>query len=99
MVDWNQDGKPDLFTEGTAAEPGAVMINETKNGKPAISKPSRPFDLPYLFWGTQFAATDWNRDGDRDLMVTAEFFSFFIEQSFLAHGYRQATLLSIELKK
>ena len=99
VVDWNQDGKPDLFIEGTAAEPGAVMINETNNGKPVISKPSRPFELPYLFWGTQFGATDWNRDGDRDLMVTAEFFSFFIEQSFLAHGYRQATLLSIDLKK
>jgi hypothetical protein len=99
VVDWNLDGKPDLFAQGTAAEPGAIMINETKDGKPALSKPSRPFELPYLFWGTQFGATDWNRDGDRDLMITAEFFSFFVEQSFLTHGYRQATLLSAGVKR
>jgi hypothetical protein len=99
VVDWNQDGKPDLFTQGTAAAPGAIMINETKDGKPAISKPTRPFELPYLFWGTRFGASDWNGDGDRDLMVTAEFFSFFIEQSFLTHGYRQATLVSAGVKR
>jgi FG-GAP-like repeat len=99
VVDWNQDGKPDLFTQGNAAEPGGIMINETKDGKAAISKPARPFELPYLFWGTQFGVTDWNHDGDRDFMVTAEFFSFFIEQSFLTHGYRQATLVSAEVKR
>jgi len=93
-VDWNGDGKVDLFSQGTAAEPGALLINETTEGKPALSKPQRPFELPYLFWGPQFGATDWNRDGDRDVMCTAEFFTFFIEQSFLTHGYREAKLIS-----
>ncbi len=99
VVDWNEDGKPDLLTQGIAAQPGGIMINETKDGKPAISKPSRPFQLPYLFWGTQFGVADWNHDGDRDLMVTGEFFSFFIEQSFLTHGYREATLVSAGVRK
>jgi hypothetical protein len=98
-VDWNQDGKPDLLLQGTAAEPGAVMLNETKDGKLAMSKPQRPFDLPYLFWGTQFGAADWNHDGDRDVMVQAEHFSFFIEQSFLTHGYREAKLISASAKE
>ncbi len=97
-VDWNQDGKPDLFTQGTAAAPGAIMLNQTKGGKPAIGKPTRPFELPYLFWSTQFGAADWNRDGDRDLLVTSEFFTFFIEQSFLTHGYREAKLVSADSK-
>jgi hypothetical protein len=98
-VDWNQDGKPDLLLQGTAAEPGAVMLNETKDGKPAMSKPQRPFELPYLFWGTQFSATDWNHDGDRDVMVQAEHFSFFIEQSFLTYGYREANLISASTRE
>ena len=97
-VDWNHDGKVDLFSQGTAAAPGEVMLNETKDGKPALSKPTRPFTLPYLFWGPQFGATDWNRDGDRDVMVTSEFFTFFLEQSFLTHGYRAATLVAVETK-
>ena len=33
-----------------------------------------------------------------DLMCTAEFFSFFIEQSFLTHGYREANLVSAAMK-
>ena len=98
-VDWNQDGKPDLFLQGTAAVPGAVLINQTTDGKPAVSSPQRPFEVPYLFWGHQFGAADWNHDGDRDVMVTAEHFSFFIEQSFLIHGYQEAKLLSAGTKK
>ena len=97
-VDWNHDGKVDLFSQGTAAAPGEVMLNETTDGNPALSKPTRPFTLPYLFWGPQFGATDWNRDGDRDVMVTSEFFTFFIEQSFLTHGYRAAKLVAAETK-
>jgi hypothetical protein len=99
VVDWNGDGKPDLLLQGTAAAPGAVMINETKDGKAAMSRPQRPFELPYLFWGTQFGAADWNRDGDRDVMVTGEHFSFFIEQSFLSYGYREAKRVSAETKR
>ena len=31
-----------------------------------------------------------NRDGDEDFLVFSEFYSFFVEKSFLLHGYSHA---------
>lgn len=98
-VDWNRDGKPDLLTQGTAAKPGLLFLNETADGKAKLSDAQRPFELPYLFWSPKFGVADWNGDGDRDFLVCAEFFTFYIEQSFLAHGYREAKTVAVEQKK
>ena len=39
-----------------------------------------------------FPPPDWYRDGDFDLLIQSEFFSFFAERSFLDHGYQPAML-------
>ncbi|QDU79687.1 FG-GAP repeat protein [Polystyrenella longa] len=85
--DWNKDSFPDLLLGGTATEPVIVYLNQTQAGDPALSEAQAVEGLPYLFWGPRVAATDWNGDGDDDLMVQSEFFSFWIERSFLDHGY------------
>jgi hypothetical protein len=91
-LDWNRDGKPDLLTSGTAAKPGLVYVNTSEVGQPTLADPIRPFDLPYVFWGPRPRAVDWNGDGDEDLLIESEFFSFFAERSFLDSGYRVATV-------
>lgn len=90
VADWNRDGKSDILLGGTAAEPGVIYANASEPGTPALAPPAPLAGLPYLFWGPQIRVTDWNHDGDVDLMVQSEFFSFWIERSFLEHGYRQA---------
>jgi hypothetical protein len=90
IVDWNHDDKPDLLIGGTAAQPVMIYANTSRPGKPALATGESIEGLPYLFWGPRLRATDWNNDGDVDLMVQSEFFSFWIEGSFLEHGYRQA---------
>jgi len=92
-IDWNKDGLTDLFTGGTAAQPGEIRLNQSKPGQPAIGDPIRPIDTPYLWWGPKFRITDWNGDGDDDMMVNSEFFTFFAERSFLDHGYRPGRLI------
>jgi len=92
IIDSNNDGKPDLLTGGSASQPGMVFTNESERGKPAISEPTHPLDLPYVFWGPRFRNVDWNGDGDEDLLIHSEFFSFWAERSFLEHGYRPAEI-------
>jgi len=96
-VDWNRDGAIDLLTEGTSLEPAQVWINRTRGESLAIDDPIRPIDLPYLFWGPVFRVMDWNNDGDDDLMINSEFFSFWAERSFLEHGYRPAQLVNASI--
>jgi hypothetical protein len=93
-TDWNEDGKTDLLIGGTAAEPAFVYLNDSKVGKPAISPGTPISGLPYLFWGPKLRATDWNGDGDKDLLVQSEFLSFWMERSFLDHGYQSARIAS-----
>jgi FG-GAP-like repeat len=90
QIDWNHDGRPDLLTSGTAARPGTVFMNLSEQGRPALADPVQPIDLPYVFWGPRFRSVDWNGDGDDDLLINSEFFSFWAERSFLDHGYRIA---------
>lgn len=93
VTDWNHDGLPDLIVGGTVSEPFRVMLNETREGKPELAKQAITVKLPYMFWGSRFRVTDWNQDGDEDLLVCSEFFTFFVERSFLTYGYRPATLV------
>ncbi len=94
-IDWNGDGKTDIIAEGTTAEPGEILLNTSKPGQPSFSALPRPKELknlPFVFWGPEFRGTDWNKDGDDDVLIRSEFYSFWAERSFLEHGYSQATL-------
>lgn len=93
-TDWNGDGKTDLLIGGTAEEPAIVYFNHSEIGRPAVSAGMPISGLPYLFWGPKLRAADWNGDGDMDLLVQSEFFSFWMERSFLDHGYRMARIVS-----
>lgn len=93
VVDWNEDGKPDLMIGQTTAKPGTIYLNESTSGKFAFAKPITPLDLPFMFWGASLKAMDWNNDGDQDFLVHSEFYAFFVEKSFLKHGYRMAKVL------
>jgi hypothetical protein len=44
-----------------------------------------------MFWGAMIKPLDWNDDGDEDFLVHSEFFEFYVEKSFLRHGYCTAT--------
>lgn len=90
QIDWNRDGLPDLLTGGTAARPGMIFMNRSTRGKPALAEPVQPIELPYVFWGPNLRSVDWNADGDDDLLINSEFFSFWAERSFLEHGYIKA---------
>ncbi len=94
-IEWNGDGKTDIISEGNTAEPGQLLLNISKPGKPAFSGPLRPQELqnlPHVFWGADFRGADWNKDGDDDLLIQSESYSFWAERSFLTHGYSKATL-------
>jgi hypothetical protein len=91
-ADWDNDGRPDLLIGGTAVTPCLVYKNTSEPGQPRVEG-VKPIDgLPYLFWGPKLQATDWNQDGDVDLLVQSEFFSFWLERSFLEKGYAMATV-------
>ncbi|MEZ6047434.1 MAG: VCBS repeat-containing protein [Planctomycetaceae bacterium] len=93
---WNEDALPDLLLGGTVTEPVMMYPNQSQPGQPLLGEAEPITGLPYLFWGPRVAAADWNKDGDVDLLVQSEFFSFWIERSFLDHGYYQAEILSLE---
>jgi hypothetical protein len=93
-TDWDNDGKTDLLIGGTAAEPANVYLNQSEIGKPKVSAGAPISGLPYLFWGPKLRAADWNGDGDKDLLVQSEFLSFWLERSFLDHGYQTAQVTS-----
>jgi hypothetical protein len=93
VIDWNEDGKPDLLLGTPANKPGTVYLNRSEPGKLNFAAPSQPFELPFLFWGPTIKPLDWNGDGDEDFLVYSEFFAFYVERSFLKHGARAATAL------
>ncbi|MBX7106895.1 MAG: VCBS repeat-containing protein, partial [Gemmataceae bacterium] len=97
--DWNHDGLPDLLLGGTTTEPVKVLINRSQSGQPALKPPQTVPGLPYVFWGAKPRIADWNNDGDADLLIQSEFFSFFAERSFLEGGYRKGHLLAIEIQQ
>ncbi len=89
-IDWNRDGKPDMIDGLNPEKPGSIHINASTPGRIAFEPPISPLKLPWMFYGAGFFPTDWNRDGDEDLLVQSEFYLFWVERSFLEHGYRQA---------
>ncbi len=92
--DWDRDGKPDLLLGGPPDQPVQVLLNRSTEDQPALDAPENIPGLPYVFWGAKPRVVDWNRDGDVDILIQSEFFSFFAERSFLEHGYRRASFVS-----
>ncbi|MEP0842815.1 MAG: VCBS repeat-containing protein [Phycisphaerae bacterium] len=90
VVDWNDDGMPDLIVGQPVNLPGNVYINRCTAGRLSFDKPIRPLDLPFLFWGANFHALDWNKDGDGDFIIQSEFYTFWAERSYLKHGHAKA---------
>jgi hypothetical protein len=95
-ADWDNDGLVDLLIGGTAVEPCVIYYNASQPARPEVKPAHAVENLPYLFWGPKLRAADWNRDGDVDLLVQSEFFSFWLERSFLEHGYQVAKILSAD---
>ena len=91
--DWNHDGLPDLLLGGPPIRPVQVLVNQTKDNEPGLAAPQTVPGLPYVFWGSKPRVMDWNRDGDADLMIQSEWFSFFAERSFLEKGYQAGRVL------
>ncbi len=94
FTDWNHDGKPDLLIGGSVVQPALLSLNTTTAGQPGLGAPIPLEGIPYVFWGPQVRSTDWNGDGDEDLLIQSEFLSFWGERSFLDRGYIPARLIS-----
>jgi len=94
FTDWNRDGKPDLLIGGSVVQPALLSLSTTNAGQPALAEPIPLEGIPYVFWGPQVRSTDWNGDGDEDLLIQSEFLSFWGERSFLDRGYLPARLIS-----
>lgn len=94
FTDWNRDGKPDLLLGGSVIHPVMVCLNTSTSEKVSLAAPVNPPNIPYVFWGPQVRSADWNGDGDEDLLIQSEFYSFWGERSFLERGYHSAKLLS-----
>lgn len=93
-IDWNDDGWPDLIA---AYASGDVFLftNAATAGRAEFAQP-QPLDLPPCFAEPWPAVGDWNNDGDDDLIIDQYGYTRFVERSFLAHGYREATLIGFE---
>lgn len=91
-ADWDGDARPDLLIGGTAAVPCLLYKNSSRPGHPSVEDAQPIERVPYVFWGPKLQATDWNNDGDVDLLVQSEFFSFWLERSFLDRGYQMAKI-------
>ena len=90
--DWDHDGRPDLLLGGPPDKPVEVLLNQSTSGQPALAAPQAIPGLPYVFWGAKPRVVDWDGDGDTDILIQSEFFSFFAERSFLEYGYRIAKI-------
>lgn len=87
LFDYNKDGKNDLISGLPTENPGTIYVNSSTIGNPDFNPGIRPIEFPYLFFNTVFHNSDWNKDGDEDFLVEAEYYGFWFEGSFIEHGY------------
>ena len=95
VTDWNQDGWQDVIA-GAANGRVRVFLNR-KNQKGAQFAEGFDPQLPPIPQ-PRVLMSDINADGDDDLLLPSTIGSFFIERSFLQHGYAQGELLRVESK-
>jgi len=92
-MDWNGDGRDDVFI----VEGRRLLLLESKpDASDTAFKPIR--ELPITGYATgnihDIAIGDYNGDGDADFLVpTSHRLTYYIEGSFLKHGYRPATVI------
>ncbi len=94
VTDWNTDGNPDLLF--CRSNEVVLWQNTGKAGTPSfaikenlLKGTSIPYAHPY--------ATDWNGDGDTDLMVANSYMLlYYFERSFLDNGIASGIILKVE---
>jgi hypothetical protein len=85
-ADWDGDGRVNVVA--SAASGTVVLYRNLGGGRFAAATPLHFPPVPY---GPHVAVTDWNRDGDADLIVGTDYGYFcWFERSFLEHGYARA---------
>jgi len=100
-TDWNGDGSPDLIVASSGGKAGKqifLLLHRADRTKPEfeaqISIPAHseiPYPVP--------AAVDWDRDGDKDLLVASSYgFVYLFDGSFLNHGYAEAQIVRSEVR-
>jgi hypothetical protein len=90
-ADWDGDGRTDVV--GSAAAGEVAFFRNRGDGRFA---PSAPIQVPALPYGPFAAVSDWNRDGDADLIVGTGYGYFcWFERSFLERGYATATRFGV----
>jgi hypothetical protein len=94
-ADWDGDGHVDVI--GSAASGEVVFYRNSGGGDFASAVPIRVPPVPY---SPTIAVTDFNGDGDSDLVVgTAYGYFCFFERSFLEGGYAIAETLKDQAKE
>ena len=93
--DWDGDEAVDVFV--ITGQRVDLFRNRALPGRCEFEEPER-LKLPAAIGGFYgVAPVDLNNDGDTDLVYhTSSRITCYVERSFLKHGYRQATIMSIE---
>lgn len=92
--DWDGDEAADVFV--ITGQRVDLFRNRALPGRCEFEEPER-LKLPAAIGGFYgVAPVDLNNDGDTDLVYhTSSRITCYVERSFLKHGYRQATIMSV----
>jgi hypothetical protein len=101
VVDWDEDGLPDLLV--SKLQEHLLFRNLGANGNGRQFSEAEKLDLPLVpVIGSvvRVAAFDATGDGDRDILITSDHgFDCLFERSFLTNGYAPATIIKFEYRR